>query len=85
MYQNLTPKIKGQVVTSASKHHPMGVNPYSALKRTRKPVKQIRPFKHLPPSKKLSTLLVIVTHWVNSYIRQQPVDNLTHWVRVCPD
>jgi hypothetical protein len=70
MYQNLTPKIKGQVVTSASKHHPMGVNPYSALKRTRKPMERKTLEQILTPWQKLSTLLVIVTHWVNSYIRQ---------------
>ena len=81
MYQNLTPKIKGQVVTSASKHHPMGVNPYSALKRTRKPMEGKTLEQILTPWQKLSTLLVIVTHWVNSYIRQQPVDKLTQWVR----
>jgi hypothetical protein len=60
---------KGPVVTSEAKHHPMGVNPYSTLKRTRKPLEEKTLKQILTPWRKLSTLLVILTHWVNSYIR----------------
>jgi hypothetical protein len=67
--QNPPPAIKGHFVTTDESANPLGVNPYSTLKRARKPVDAKSPEQILTPSRKLSTLLVVVTHWVNSYIR----------------